>query len=68
MWMVTPSSPEAEEPFMPNTNSRGSVNPRHAGGGADSAPLSKIRDNLRTTQDIATKLSVPYRTSILHLV
>ena len=27
-------------------------------------PLSNIRDNLRTTQDIATKLSVPYRTSI----
>ena len=38
------------------------------GGGADSAPLSNIRDNSRTTQDIATKLSVPYWTSIWHLV
>ena len=42
-------------------------NPRPAGG-AYSAPLSNIRDNLRTTLDIATKLSVPYRTSIWHLV
>ena len=34
-------------------------------GGADSAPPpSNIRDNLRTTQDIAAKLSVPYQTSI----
>ena len=42
--------------------------PRPAGGGAYSAPLSNIRDKLRTTQDITTKLSAPYRTSIWHLV
>ena len=29
--------------------SRARVNPRPAGGGAYSAPLSNIRDNLRTT-------------------
>ena len=45
-----------------------SLNPRLAGGGQIlPPPLSIIRDNLRTTQDIATKLSVPYRTSIWHL-
>ena len=32
------------------------------------SPLSNIRYNLTNTQDIATKLSVPYRTSIWHLV
>ena len=49
--------------FLPPPSSA-RVNPRLAGGGAYSAPLSNIRDNLRTTQDIATKLSVPYWTSI----
>ena len=44
------------------------LNPRPAGGGQILPPLSNIRDNLRTTWDIATKLSVPYRTSIWHLV
>ena len=34
------------------------------GGGQILPPLPNIRDNLRTTQDIATKLLVPYRTSI----
>ena len=44
-------------------------NPRPAGGGGQILPpLENIRDNLRTTYDIATKLSVPYRTSIWHLV
>ena len=45
------------------------VNPRPAGGQfLPPPPLSNIRDNLKTTQDIATKLSVPYWTSIWHFV
>ena len=41
------------------------LNPRPAGGGQIlPPPPSNIRDNLRTTKDIATKHLVPYGTSI----
>ena len=40
------------------------INPRPAGGGAESAPLLVFQNNSTTVADIDTKFSVSYPTSI----